>query len=63
MEIRESDRRVVPMKPGNACGGKACETDIDLIKDTFSAHRSGTEMETKLIRIAKIAKAKNISSL
>ncbi|MDQ0886439.1 RNA-directed DNA polymerase [Paenibacillus sp. V4I9] len=57
MAIRESDRRVVPMKPGNAGGGKACDTDIDFIKDTFSAHRSGTKMETKLIRIAEMAKA------
>ena len=54
----ESDRRVVPKKRTNICGGKAGDGTSILTRQ----HRPYTEtekpMETKLLRIAQIAKEK-----
>lgn len=63
MVRRESDYRIVSMKRGNACGEKAGNTTSTL-KGTHSPHtevdipihRGGDGMETKLARIAQIAK-------
>jgi len=54
---RKSDDRIVPMTLGNAKRGKAkCHSDIALSRDTFTTHGGRIQMETKLARIAELAK-------
>ena len=51
----ESDRLIVPMKAGNAAGGKET-TDGRAEWETPAAHRSGETVGTKLLRIAAKAR-------
>lgn len=55
---RQSDSRIVPMKSGNSDGGKACYLTLPL-KGTHYLHTEVESiMETKLTRIAELAKTK-----
>jgi len=56
---RESDSSVVPMKLGNADGGKAGYQLSPLLGTHLLHSEVGIMMETKLVRIAELAKNQN----
>src|SRR5260370_41224263 len=52
----KSDRRIVPMKPGNSGGGKAA-TPPSRDEEATAAHRGGEPVELRLARIRQRARA------
>ena len=59
MPCRESDSSVVPMKLGNADGGKASYQLSPLLGKHLLHSEVGIKMETKLLRIAELAKSES----
>lgn len=55
---RESDCSIVPMKRGNACGGKGSSSIIALAEETCTTRRGREGMGTQLARITEIAKTR-----